>query len=274
MRIGKDCLAAAEADNRARCRSRVVLGKACGPAAAHFAPSCRRGLCLHARVDVEGYRSAVAPWAPERVVADGRAAEAGHRRQAGEQAEQRRLEHIDYHTYHLSVSGAPWGWSPWGSCLPDAATPGSVAAEATQGPGGGEARRQARVRLLEAKLAAELVPGSRLLVGDQSEVDDVALLGDGFEGLRLLLGDGLVVADLGGAGAVVAGTDDDGPDVVRNKAKLHEDLGHVDGVLGDEEVAGLGVADGLCLLLEVLHRPDEGLLVGSRALVGALEDGV
>ena len=124
-----------------------------------------------------------------------------------------------------------------------------------------------------AKLTSELLPVADRRLFEKSELYFIASFCDRFESICLFLRDGLVVAELCRTGAVIAGTDNDSLDITGNDACVHEDLLHVNGVLGDQEIFILGSQYLGRLCDELVDRPDESLLVRS-ALVCALEDGV
>ena len=126
--------------------------------------------------------------------------------------------------------------------------------------------------LVVTELSSELLPVADCSLFDQSELDLIALLHDRFQSGSFIIGDGLVVAELCGAGTVVAGSDDDGLDA-GIKVGIDQDLLHVDGVLGDQEILILGSQNLAGLGEEFINAPYEGLLVGS-TLVGLLQNRV
>ena len=134
------------------------------------------------------------------------------------------------------------------------------------------ALKNAKPQSLEAKLAAELGPLADRFLLDEGELDGVAGVGEVLKRLSLFLRDRLVVAELDGAGTIVAGTHDDVLHA-RIETEVDEKLLYILRVLEDQEILGIGVDDLLGNLLEVLLSPHERLLTRS-ALVGFLEHGV
>ena len=84
------------------------------------------------------------------------------------------------------------------------------------------------------ELASELLPVADRGLFQKCELNLVAGFCDRFQRIRLILCDGLVVAELNSSGTVVAGTDDHSLDIAGNDARVDKNLLHIDRILGDQ----------------------------------------
>ena len=117
--------------------------------------------------------------------------------------------------------------------------------------------------ICETELAAEFLPVADGGFLDQSKLYFITGLCDCLESLSLFLGNGLVVAELDCAGTIVAGSDDDGLDIAGNKTGVDQNLLHIHGIFGNQEIIIFGLDNLFALRDELIDTPYKGLLVGS-----------